>query len=190
MAGGLALLYSIDPELNSKVHGPLLSALGVVFVIQDAVFWLTHRKIDDLGKSAPLAKAEIMLSKLSALKRHGWNLLFVAMVFRVVLIVSGQLLQHLDLSGTVFHFGSSSVIESQLIGSLGYVALAIGIILSMKAYGIFRHVDEVTAHYELQSRQRTEAKTHAEKILESINSDWRNEPGLGQYPKTKFKNPH
>jgi len=103
-------------------------------------------------------------------------------------LISGQLLQNADLDFRVLRIGSADVLGSQIIGAVGYCALVIGFLITIKTYAIFHHVETVASELELRERQRVEGEAQAKKILaDTAAQDWHRDSTLSTYPKTKLK---
>ena len=171
----LAVICLIDPMMLSKAHGPLLVTLAFIFVIQDTLFWVCRRKLEDFLKSEgiPIDDIDNARAKVEAFKSHLTNLWLSSMIFRVAELISGVVLVNATLSDSY----------RIILGYGGYLAVIIGTIVALHTYAAYQHVDTAHTQRELDARERNAREKTAEEILAKNSSDWKKDPSLSGYGK-------
>src|ERR1700727_1107797 len=84
-------VWTIDPRFESKIHGPLLTLLASVFLIQDALVGTFRKSKEEARKLNGLKSTSLRghFEKLSRLSERAEQTWWVATFLRVMTIIAG-----------------------------------------------------------------------------------------------------
>lgn len=166
-------VYQTDPAMESKAHGPMLMALAFIFVLQDSLFWLCNRKVEDFLKSDGIAASDLPQARLkvTAFKRHARRLWVQTLFFRLVALVTG----------IVLTYSAVSPNHRTVFGLLGYVAVVTGLLIALQTYSLYQHADEEHSRREVMGREAKAREEASAAIQENNPADWETDQTLSGY---------